>query len=335
MKIYVAIPRFALSGGNLVSLELAKHLNSIGFSVYCHSGFKIQLADDVQLVPPMRGRLNTVLNLVSFLFLSVWSLFHSNVISTHHLTSIFNFIKRSRFALVQDVEVDFYPAKCKFIGKRLWKNYLNSRYLIFTNEILAERVCLESAREVKGFSFVPIMMPKLDKRIVDNEVVLVVRDGTYKAPERTLKTAIELSKQNVEFVAINATRKSISSINAIKNVSRSEFIDILLRSKIFICLSKWEGLGLPNVEAYLAGCRVISTAIPSALILKKINPNAVDIIHDDCTPHEIAELAKTNGNCNESCYSYFDVCGRTNQIVACHELWLEYASGIVQRGCCK
>lgn len=261
--------------------------------------------------------------------------FCKNYIATHHLTSLFNVVKRSRFALVQDVEVDFYPTKVKVIGGVLWKNYLNSRNLIFTNRVLAKKIGDPDFELVKGFSFVPFAFSNLRGEAVSNDVVTVIRDGLYKDPVKTLSVVNELRTLNVNVIALNASRQVIDDVSVIKNVSRDEFIRTLMKSRLFVCLSKWEGLGLPNIEAYISGCRVVTTEIPSSLMIKELNPGAVHIVDSDLAPHEIAKIIRKLISENSGAgASHEEVNIRNKQVCSCHEQWLEYARNVVVRGAC-
>lgn len=333
MQVYISIPRFALSGGNLVTLALAKYLASEGLDVYCCSGFKIQRAEDVTLSKPQRGLFNSFLNLVSFVLLSLLGLFVKNYVATHHLTSLFNFLRKARFALVQDIECDFYPKKLKRIGNLLWKNYLSSQCLIVTNPYLAEKI--NSQNHVEGFSFIPveesIVAENISKRVYD--VVAVIRDGEYKAPQRTIKVLEELAERGYNVVAINGTRRDYKQQFFIGNLNRKDFINILSNTKVFLCLSKWEGLGLPNFEAYVCGCDIISTPIPSGCLLVNVDAESIDIIDDVASHEEISDIICARLT-TKSAQLYNDdaefLLQRKKTLMKKNSIWLNYAKEIIQ-----
>ncbi|MGR4050040.1 glycosyltransferase [Kosakonia cowanii] len=333
MRVYISIPRFALSGGNLVTLEVAKYLAAEGVEVYCCSGFKLKRAEDVTLSKPRRGLFNTFLNLVSFAHLSLLGLFVKNYVATHHLTSLFNFIRKARFALVQDIECDFYPRKLKRIGNLLWKNYLSSQYLIVTNPYLAEKI--NSQNHVEGFSFIPvdksIEAESNAKRVYD--VVAVIRDGEYKAPQRTLRVLEELAERGYNVVAINGTRRDYKQQFVIGNLNRKDFMSILSTTKVFLCLSKWEGLGLPNFEAYVCGCDIISTPIPSGCLLANIDAESIDIIEDASSPEEISDITCTRLTTKDAQLYNDDaefLLQRKETLMKKNSIWLNYAKAIIQ-----
>lgn len=331
MIIHIAIPRFALSGGNLVSLELAKYLESEGCTVYCLSGDQTKRANDVILRKPKRGIINSIKNIVAFVAISIRSLFLKNYIATHHLTSLFNFIKKSRYALVQDVEVDFYPNKFKWVGKILWKNYLSAKILIFTNSTLAHRINNNTNKErIDGFSFVPFEIEKTgpDEKTID--AVAIVRDGRYKDPEKTLQVMTALEKQNFKVCIINASRSVLTGENVISNVNRSDFLNILLKSKVFICMSKWEGLGLPNLEAFIAGCDVVSTPIPSAIALNDSKLGNINLVDENETVDSIVQ--RIGKIIQENEFPVIDSSVRVELLRKIGHQWLSYAKEKIIKG---
>lgn len=330
MTVYIAIPRFALSGGNLVSLDLANYLSQQGLNVYCLSGFKIKKPQEVILVKPKRGTLNSLINMVAFLCSSVAALFLKNYIATHHLTSIFNCIKKCKFALVQDIEIDFYPEQLKPLGFFFWRQYLKSHHLIITNNTLAQRIGSQYAGTVNGFSFIPFEIDIYADDLKKNDLLAVVRDGSYKAPLRT--TEVMNAMHGVDCIIVNSTRGDLTGDNVISNVDRDNFVRLLNESKIFLCLSKWEGLGLPNIEAYVAGCHVVSSPIPSAQILQKIDPDAISIIRDDMSVEEIQKVIYEIMENKKSKISFEEKSLRMKNLLKSRGEWFEYSKNIVIQG---
>lgn len=333
MVIHIAIPRFALSGGNLVSLELANYLEKEGLTVFCLSGTQMKRALDVVLVKPKRGILNSFKNLCAFFFLSVQALFYKNYIATHHLTSLFNFIKRSQFALIQDLEADFYPQRLKKLGAIFWKNYLTSRHLIFTNTALAKRVVNDRPVDVKGLSFVPFEIYAAEAIEKDIDAVAIIRDGKYKDPVKTLQVMMALESKNYNVLIINASRQVLSGNNFISNVHRKEFLDVLLKTKVFVCLSQWEGLGLPNLEAFVAGCHVVSTAIPSALVMQEHALEGINVLEQQCSVeaavNKIEQVIKSN---SFSSVDIADINVRSNLLKHIQRQWLDVVKEQIIKG---
>jgi len=319
--IHIAIPRFALSGGNLVSLELANYLENEGITVYCLSGSQKKRAHDVVLVKPQRGLINSLKNLFAFFSVSVQALFYKNYIATHHLTSLFNFIKRSQFALVQDLEADFYPQRLKKVGAIFWQNYLSARHLLFTNTTLAARVQRIKPTAVKGLSFVPFEIDAVEGKEKEIDAVAIIRDGKYKDPDKTLQVMMSLEDKKYNVCIINASRQALSGKNIISNVNRKDFVDVLLRAKVFVCLSQWEGLGLPNLEAFVAGCHVVSTAIPSALAMQEYELEGVNVLDEqysvETAVNKIEQVITTNS------FPAADINARLNLLKHIQLQWLD------------
>lgn len=335
MSIYISIPRFSNTGGNLVSLELAKVLNDDGINVLCFSGYKFKKPADVSLVVYDKGILNTILNLMSFLSCSFLSLFFKHHVATHHLTSIFNFIKPSSFAFVQDVEADFYPQPIKPIGVWLWNNYLKSKNIIFTNQQLLSKSVKSKHAHVDGFPSVDLELTKQIYRNTiapeygnhDFDAVMILRDGEYKNPTATLNCFKFLVSNGLKVAIINSSKLSIESDNengvVFNALSRDEFLRLLTRANFFICLSSWEGLGLPNIEAFVLGVKVISTNIPSASLLNSSLSDSIFIVNPD--PLDVLTIIKNNST---TCSCTIDFNGRIDFLKQQNEKWNTYVLSV-------
>ncbi|MEE9684330.1 glycosyltransferase [Lelliottia amnigena] len=301
--IVIAIPRFALSGGNLVSLEIAKFLEKKGYLVYIHSGFKKEKIHNVELIRYKRGLLNTFLNLLSFINLSCYGLFDNNYIATHHLTSLFNFIKPVKFALVQDDESKFYPEKLKLVGCLLWNNYLKARTLIFTNKYLAFKI-KPDFKNITGFAYIESMDSRVvSKRPADDKecskAMMILRDGKYKGFKQTFELFEYLNDNNIPTLLINQSRNKIVTrhLHMVREgLPRNEFMELMNKVDYFICLSEWEGLGLPNFEAFSLGVKIISTEIPSALIINEVSPESISFETEFLRIKEIIETGSLSNN---------------------------------------
>ncbi|EEW0697022.1 glycosyltransferase family 1 protein, partial [Escherichia coli] len=308
--IVISIPRFSLSGGNLVSLNVALYLRTKGFKVYAVSGFSKKKIEDVVLVKYKKGIMNSFANIICFLNLSVLSLFYKNYIATHHLSAILNFVRPAKFALVQDLESDFYPMRLRFLGRCLWKSYLKSENLIFTNAYLANKVCGD-CQQVDGFAYVDsineIEYKKDNGQVHRYDALLILRDGKYKGYNNTLRLFEFLNSSGIKTCLVNQSRNSIiSKYNELilNGLPRKDFLKLLCAANYFICLSEWEGLGLPNFEAISLGVKVISNPIPSALIIKDNFPSVISL---NTSFNEIRELIKSSGLINNCDVSEFFV----------------------------
>ncbi|MCS5449770.1 glycosyltransferase [Enterobacter huaxiensis] len=322
-EIVIAIPRFALSGGNLVSLNLALYLHNNGFKIYACSGFTKKTITEVQLLRHERGVLNSLLNILSFLNLSLYSLFCRNFIATHHLTSIFNWIKPSRFALVQDIESQFYPKKLRVIGNVLWHNYLKAKCLIYTNEFLAKKIG-GHFEDSYGFAYIDNDIEKSNVT-KDNDkfstALLILRDGKYKGYEETISLFEHLNSVGIKTFLINQSRSDIISdyqSNIKSGLPRDLFLEFMNHTEYFICLSQWEGLGLPNLEAFSLGKKIVSAPIPSALILHKEYPDCISL---DTTFENITNIISNEKLKNNA--------GKSNFLNEQNQNWLNYVLNFV------
>ncbi|WP_449567017.1 hypothetical protein [Lelliottia nimipressuralis] len=323
-ELVIAIPRFALSGGNLVSLNMGLYLQDKGFNVYAVSGFSKKAIGEVNLKRHRRGILNSLLNILSFINLSVYSLFCQFYVSSHHLTALFNCIKPARFALVQDVESQFYPQKLFFLGDILWRNYLRANKIIVTNKYLAEKIHFPFSN-ANGFAYIDsqnnLFTSYNKKNIKSFEALLILRDGKYKGCDETIDLFESLNDAGIETILVNQSRKTVHSKYSMfikDGLPRNDFLRYINSTRYFICLSQWEGLGLPNFEAFSLGAKVISTPIPSSLILKEHFPDGVslntntsdviDIIHHDRLRNE-----------GESCNFFNEQ----------NEIWLNYVLKLI------
>lgn len=279
-KIIFHVPRNSLSGGNIVTLELCKYLQSLGFEVKCFNGIKFIEPNNVVLISRNKGKINTVLNIFAFFTSSLVSLlFHSKTVSTHHLTSIFSFFRPTKYALIQDVEINFYPLKYRNLFSFFWKNYLKAPVHIYTNPYLEDLVSNGTSKHCKG-----VIIPgglggdysscnkQQIHRVID--FVLILRNGEYKSFECVLNLFFQLVEQKYKVVLVNQSNYRFPENyddHLMNSVNRVEFLKLLAKSKCYICLSEYEGLGLPNIEAYLSGCSIVSTKIPSMKLLMKFS----------------------------------------------------------------
>lgn len=294
--VNIPIPRLALNGGNLVAYALAGRLMDIGYKVNIINGFRrLPFSSELSLVAIKKGKYNGFYNLMCFLSSGIFVRFlGGKLILTHHLLSIFSHRGDGVYCLVQDREINFYPDRWRFIGKILWERYLTAGTLILTNNILA-RKC--GARENV------IGVPLLDSGVRLNaerrplacrnyDVLLILRPGDYKNPVLSYKVAEILADRNCKVAIVSFMNDRIRpsyNITVFSTLHRSDFAELLLNSKVYICLSKWEGLGLPNFEAADSGCRVVSTLIPSAEILSNLD-YPVSIVNCNEDPENIVNV---------------------------------------------
>ncbi|MFT6842380.1 MAG: hypothetical protein ACJASR_001147 [Psychroserpens sp.] len=324
-KLFIHIPRLKLTGGNLVSLALAQHLDNEGYQIRVFTGVYTIKPENIELKIAKRGVFNSLKNCVCFISCSIFSLLNINTIATHHLTVLFNFLRPTKYCFVQDLESKFYPKSLQFFGGIFWKNYLRSEKKIYTNRLLADK-CGDELLSI-GFSFKRKNSGrKLYSRNID--VMLILRDGDYKNHDLTIDVHKKLLNNGIKSLLINATRKSLVPESSLSTVSQSKLLELFCQSKIFLCLSKWEGLGLPNIESYLSGCQIISTEIPSAVILNSLDPTSVVLLHDYNKDNMFKKIEVTLSNnyfCNER-----DLVGRELVVDSLSSQWWSYIDQVFQ-----
>jgi len=330
-SIFVALPRLTLTGGNLMILKICYLLHNKGFQIKLISFFKTidySTHNAIQLIPRKKTIFNTILNLIAYLMISLRLLFVRGLtVSTHHLTSIFNFIRPTDFSFVQDYELDFWPLPLRWLGKLLWVNYLRSKRLIFTNSILAAK-CGKQITDA-GFIFdieeFRDLIRSLEKSSKLYDVLFLLRHGKYKNPLGTLKLINKLAERGLHVAVVNYSSIILARIKAKENLviweglTRRDFAQTMLRSRMFCCCSKWEGLGLPVIEAYLLGLKVMSTRIPSAILLSEFDDNGVRFFNsEDLSADEVEAFLRENQ------YSALSLNDRMNAVEKAFENWKQY-----------
>lgn len=272
--VFISIPRLSLGGGNLVALKLAQELCDLGVDCRVLSWWYGKDPYSVSLVAKRKGIANSLKNMLCFIILSLrcFLIGKSLYIATHHLTALFPFKLDKRISLVQDYEVDFYPAHLKKIADWLWKSYLLSGNIIVTNRYLAQKLETSSSiLELPGFPVPGICLSGQSSETLSYEersydFLFLYRSGEYKNEKGTLKLAFALAERGFHVCVVNFFDGCLTehdNITVFSLIERSKFLDLMESSRVFVCYSSWEGLGLPNLEALVRGCILCSTAIPS------------------------------------------------------------------------
>ena len=217
------------------------------------------------------------------------------------------------------VFVKFFRSKIEFYSM-LHNDIRNFKYyqLLFyylTKNLVKNTICVSASvlRSMTAFVSNPF--------VIDNSVPISEISG-YKSENRSndliiigrfvsqknvflMKQVIDSLPENISIVWIGAgrLRKKIlnenrnSRINFIETMPRSEVYKLLGKSKCYLCLSRWEGVGVSNLEAIAAGCSVVLSDIPphkeiaevAEVKLVKLSANIEDI---GTTLHESIEKFK-------------------------------------------
>tara|TARA_R110001606_G_scaffold55669_1_gene135446 strand:- start:1969 stop:2328 length:360 start_codon:yes stop_codon:yes gene_type:complete len=115
-----------------------------------------------------------------------------------------------------------------------------------------------------------------------------------------------------------------------ESLNQEELFRLFGRSSSFLCLSKWEGLGLPNIESYLHGCHVLTTAIPSGVILNSAAPESITLLSDIC-PLSISRSIESI-LCSQKEYRNEEFKNREAVICGMSEKWWGYINYVFNIG---
>lgn len=283
----VFIPRLALNGGNVITLQLAIFLSRQGHNVTINTGFKKIEINETNL-PRLRvvrkGMFNLPINLFVYFISGFCANFSSKtLIFTHHLTKAVYMRRKAHWCLVQDREIDFYPRNVRWLGENLWSHYLAGAKLIFTNRHLeAEVTGCSDGLETQGCALPDLQDfqqqdPSYPRKV---DILMLLRKGAHKNAELTYNLGRKLAENGYKVTLVSfldSPTVELRNLSVIKQLNREDFAKLLKLSKCFVCLTKIEGLGLPNLEAAVSGCIVVTTPIPSYHLLKNLGFKVVEI----------------------------------------------------------
>lgn len=308
-----------------------------GYEVWLHCGdeSKIYNIDCKILKPYQKKKFHYITNLYE-IFLIIKKLRKKRKelrVYSHHLTALFRTNDENAIAFIQDNESNFYPSPLRWLGNIFWQDYLNIKKKIYTNiELERDVQATFQKTETKGmpwldsdFSYYGIgNHRKLKDRKYD--FTFILRSGQYKGHLKTKNIALELAGRGFSVAVMNFTRTKILNrgIKEFKILQRENFLDILKDTKIYVCLSEREGLGLPNIEAILAGASVLSTKIPSFHYLHGVTSTCNELKFD----YDLSEIINT---CEH--YIHLDISSRVQEnaalavkhkLVSSDTLWKAY-----------
>lgn len=123
----------------------------------------------------------------------------------------------------------------------------------------------------------------------DYDFLMCLRNGQHKRTNLAKKIAKGLAQKNNKLVVVNFTDAEFELPDpslVIEELDRESFLRLMCRCKTFINTSKWEGFGLPNLEAHFLGLKIISDEIPSSVYIR-------DVL--GCNIEELNEFVLRNG----------------------------------------
>ncbi len=169
------------------------------------------------------------------------------------------------FVILPDIFAHF--AEDLLIKQRIpYAIFVQNGYTIFpTNDLMKLNKAYEKAKFILTYSkdirdCVLLAYPKVQKKILNVVCSIDVKKFRLKNKKQNLISFMprKLRKHSelvVAFLKNNLPKKW--KIKSIENLNEKEVYKILSKSKIFLSFSELEGLGIPPIEAALAGNKVI------------------------------------------------------------------------------
>lgn len=188
------------------------------------------------------------------------------------------------------------------------KNFKVYHLLLFflTKRLVQKTICVSNAVYNSMLFFVsnscvidnsvPIEeIKKYRKKIRHNDLIIVGRFVEQKNVFY-MKQVIDALPHDVKVIWIGAGRlrsqikelDSTQRITFFETLSRSEVYKLLGNAKCYLCLSRWEGVGVSNLEAIAAGCSVVLSDIAPHREISKVAD--VELVSLTSNVDEIASL---------------------------------------------
>jgi glycosyltransferase involved in cell wall biosynthesis len=270
------------NGGGIVAFELARSIVKRGRDVTILSSSyygveAVRLPENVGIkfliVPSIFGKK------ISIALLLIYGFYYSikykpNLIYTHIATSLIpNFSGQKAVWLAQDIEYRFYGGKAKSIFKIVFKKIASNANLLVTSDYLGRFFRRIGSRiiYVKNIGVSRKIFGELSisaSALRENDILIIAKYGAHKRGIESKILAKYFSAQGLKVTLINQMSGDVmpnDNLKLMSAVSHGQMLQLLLTSKIFINLSRFEGFGLVPLEALYAGCMVVTTTIPSIL----------------------------------------------------------------------
>tara|TARA_B100000780_G_scaffold63396_1_gene41288 strand:+ start:5201 stop:6166 length:966 start_codon:yes stop_codon:yes gene_type:complete len=176
----------------------------------------------------------------------------------------------------------------------------------FTKSLVQKTICVSNAvyNSMRFFvskscvidNSVPIEeIKKYRKKIRRNDLIIVGRFVEQKNVFY-MKQVIDALPHDLKVIWVGAGRlrtqiKELDStrrITFLETLSRCEVYKLLGNTKCYLCLSRWEGVGVSNLEAIAAGCSVVLSDIAPHREISKVAD--VELVSLSSDVDEIASL---------------------------------------------
>lgn len=189
--------------------------------------------------------------------------------------------KRNVFYYAQDLDFLFYNT---FFSKYLLfclRHFSRYGSVLSSNPILSEKLHdygIPNKLSIKLYNsliesvnYKPSELNNGDIKIYD--YLILFRNGKHKSLNESIKLSEKLAALGKKVVVVNFTNNKFSlnaNIKILCILPRDKFLTLLKSCRCFVCLSSWEGFGMPLVEASNFNLEIYSTKIPAYDYLKKI-----------------------------------------------------------------
>jgi len=176
-----------------------------------------------------------------------------------------NFDKEKDFVILPEIFAHF--AEDFLIDKKIpYAIFVQNGYAIFpTNEIRKLNLAYKKAKFILSYSkdiedCVTLAFPTAKNKIL--KVIPSINSRKFKSvsKKKNLITYMPRKLPKHSELILSFIKNSLPlnwKIKAISNLSETEVCNVLKKSKIFLSFSELEGLGLPPIEAALAGNKVV------------------------------------------------------------------------------
>lgn len=276
-----------LGGGNLVLQKFCERSDLVVAStVVDHEN--ISFENSIELFK-FRDRFRNVFYVLSAASFFIFRIFYlrKRLTVTHNffllpLILLPRYFSRRVIFLAQDLDFEFFSGLTRYVMLFSLRRFAAAGGRVETSsQLLCDRYA--------EWGIPSIINPRLNRAlynfcdsICDNvnttsvskhyDFIFLIRNGRHKNPLRTIQYIQKATDSGYEVLVINFGNFDLSSLECtvVGCQPRPTFLRMLQSSRAFVCLSTWEGFGLPNVEAAALGLDVFSTEIPSVTYLRDV-----------------------------------------------------------------
>ena len=112
----------------------------------------------------------------------------------------------------------------------------------------------------RKYDFIIVARNEKRKGVLEIENFFLNTCHSYKSKPKIIIITDNLKKA-VDFIELKRKLNSICDIELITNITNPEVLKYLAESKIYVCLSHYEGFAMSVVESLLSGCFIVTTNV--------------------------------------------------------------------------